>query len=49
MTWIWISSIVVLMGAELNAELERQAESNFISGPGKPEGARGASKANGEN
>ncbi len=26
MTWIWISVMVVLLGAELNAELERQAE-----------------------
>ncbi len=25
MTWIWISSMVVLLGGELNAELERQA------------------------
>jgi membrane protein len=25
MTWIWLSSMVVLMGAELNSELERQA------------------------
>jgi membrane protein len=24
MTWIWISTIVVLSGAELNAEVERQ-------------------------
>ena len=26
MTWIWISTIVVLMGAELNAELEHQSK-----------------------
>ena len=25
MTWMWISAIVVLMGAELNAELDRAA------------------------
>jgi membrane protein len=24
MTWIWISTMVVLLGAELNAELERE-------------------------
>jgi membrane protein len=24
MTWIWISTIVVLMGAEINAEMEHQ-------------------------
>lgn len=26
MTWLWISSIVVLVGAEINAEVERQAK-----------------------
>jgi len=26
MTWIWVSAMVVLMGAELNAELERQTK-----------------------
>jgi membrane protein len=25
MTWIWVSAMVVLLGAEVNAELERQA------------------------
>ncbi len=24
MTWIWISSMIVLLGGELNAELEQQ-------------------------
>ena len=24
MTWVWISVMIVLLGAELNAELERQ-------------------------
>ncbi len=28
MTWIWISSMVILLGAELDAELERQAASH---------------------
>ncbi len=45
MTWIWISSIVVLMGAELNAELEQQTNRDSTVGPEKPEGARGAFKA----
>jgi membrane protein len=26
MTWIWISTIIVLTGAELNAELEQQTD-----------------------
>ncbi len=45
MTWIWISSIVILMGAELNAELEQQTERDSTVGPEKPEGERGAFKA----
>ncbi|MGB7246800.1 MAG: YihY/virulence factor BrkB family protein [Methylovirgula sp.] len=28
MTWIWFSAIVVLLGAEINAELERDARNN---------------------
>jgi membrane protein len=45
MTWIWISSIVVLMGAELNAELEQQTQRDSTIGPEKPKGTRGAYKA----
>ncbi len=42
MTWIWISTIVVLMGAELNAELELQTSRDTTVGPDKPAGQRGA-------
>jgi membrane protein len=45
MTWIWISSMVVLMGAELNAELEQQTDRDSTTGPEKPIGHRGAFKA----
>ncbi len=45
MTWIWISSMVVLMGAELNAELEQQTHVDSTVGPPKPMGSRGAYKA----
>jgi membrane protein len=45
MTWIWISSIVVLMGAELNAELEQQTKRDSTIGPEKPKGTRGAYRA----
>jgi membrane protein len=45
MTWIWISTMVVLMGAELNAELEQQTGMDSTVGPEKPQGARGAYKA----
>jgi membrane protein len=26
MTWIWISAMVILMGAEVNAEIEEESE-----------------------
>ncbi|WP_293856444.1 YihY/virulence factor BrkB family protein [uncultured Alsobacter sp.] len=45
MTWMWISCIVVLLGAELNAETEHQTERDTTDGPAKPLGARGARMA----
>jgi len=42
MTWIWISSIVVLLGAELNAEMEHQTARDTTEGAPKPLGRRGA-------
>jgi membrane protein len=45
MTWIWISTIIVLLGAELNAELEMQTRRDSTTGPELPMGQRGAFKA----
>jgi membrane protein len=45
MTWIWISSVVVLLGAEINAEMEHQTAKDTTQGPEKPMGARGATMA----
>jgi membrane protein len=45
MTWIWVSAMVVLMGAELNAELEQQTGRDSTVGGEQPAGARGAYKA----
>ncbi len=45
MTWIWISSIIVLLGGELNAELEQQTEKDTTTGAPMPMGQRGAFKA----
>ncbi len=42
MTWIWISVTIVLVGAEINAETERQTEADTTTGPHKPMGQRGA-------
>ena len=46
MTWIWISTIIVLVGAELNAEMEHQTARDSTVGDEKPLGARGATRAN---
>ena len=32
MTWLWISAIVVLLGAELNAEMEHQTARDTTTG-----------------
>lgn len=45
MTWIWISAVVILVGAELNAEMEHQTARDSTTGPEKPLGARGAKMA----
>ena len=45
MTWIWISAIVVLLGAEINAETEHQTARDTTEGPRKPMGVRGATMA----
>jgi membrane protein len=42
MTWLWISAIVVLLGAELDAEMEHQTARDTTTGSPKPMGARGA-------
>jgi membrane protein len=45
MTWIWLSTIVILVGAELDAEMEHQTAHDTTEGPPKPLGARGATMA----
>jgi membrane protein len=45
MTWIWLSATIVLLGAELNAELEHQTSRDTTTGPARPLGTRGAVKA----
>jgi membrane protein len=42
MMWMWLSTIVVLIGAELNSEIEHQTAQDSTVGPAKPLGARGA-------
>ena len=45
MTWIWLSTIVVLLGGEINAELEHQTARDTTEGAEQPLGARGAKMA----
>ena len=45
MTWIWISTIVVIAGAELNSEMEHQTVADTTTGQDRPIGQRGATMA----
>ena len=42
MMWMWISAIVILLGGELNAEIEHQTALDSTIGTEKPLGGRGA-------
>ena len=42
MMWMWISAIVILLGGELNAEIEHQTARDSTVGAAKPLGERGA-------
>lgn len=43
--WLWITTYVVLLGAEMNAEAEQQTARDTTKGPEQPMGERGAVKA----
>jgi membrane protein len=43
--WFYLSGYVVILGAEVNAELERQTRRDTTKGPPKPMGQRGAYSA----
>jgi membrane protein len=45
MVWVWFSIMAVLVGAELNAEIEHQTAIDSTTGPEKPMGERGAAMA----
>ena len=42
MVWLWISVVILIVGAELNAELEHQTARDSTTGPPEPLGERGA-------
>jgi membrane protein len=43
--WLYLSAFALLLGAELNAEIEHQTARDSTTGPPKPLGARGARMA----
>lgn len=45
MMWLWLSAVAVLLGAELNSELEHQTARDSTTGAPKPMGQRGATMA----
>jgi membrane protein len=45
MTWLWLSNIVILVGAKLNAETEHQTARDSTVGRPRPLGNRGAAMA----
>ena len=45
MTWIWISATIVLVGGEINSEMERQTARDSTAGRDKPLGLRKARAA----
>jgi membrane protein len=45
MIWIWLSIIVILLGAELNVEMEHQSARDTTAGAAKPMVSRGAKMA----
>lgn len=42
LTWLWMSAFIVLLGAELNSEIEHQIARDTTTGPDEPMGERGA-------
>ena len=42
MTWLWVSAFIVILGAGLNAETERQTRRDTTVGQSRPMGRRGA-------
>jgi membrane protein len=46
MTWLWIAAIIVIVGAEVNSEIEHQTRRDTTTGRPRPMGERGAVMAN---
>jgi membrane protein len=42
MLWVWLSVMILLLGAELNSEIEHQTACDTTAGDSRPLGERGA-------
>ncbi|MBP0615589.1 YihY/virulence factor BrkB family protein [Jiella mangrovi] len=45
MTWMWLTVIILIVGGELNSEMEHQTARDTTTGPEQPMGERGATMA----
>ena len=45
LTWMWLSAFIILLGAQIDAELEAQTKRDSTIGEDRPMGERGAVKA----
>jgi membrane protein len=43
--WFYLSGYIIILGAEINSEMERQTEKDTTTGPPKQLGSRGAYSA----
>ena len=43
--WFWLTAFIVLVGAEINGEMERHTRVDTTRGPDRPAGQRGAAMA----
>ncbi|MFC6585312.1 YihY/virulence factor BrkB family protein [Sulfitobacter aestuariivivens] len=43
--WMWLSAFIIMLGAEINAEIEAQTRHDTTTGRAEPMGERGAEKA----
>ena len=43
--WLWLTSLIILVGAEINSETEMQTAKDTTEGPEQPMGERDAVKA----
>ncbi|MCE3248615.1 MAG: hypothetical protein K0R41_2440 [Geminicoccaceae bacterium] len=42
MVWLWVSAAIILLGGEINAQMEHQTARDTTDGSPRPLGSRGA-------